>query len=74
MASTDTNTDKRHSTGNASPAAGAPLSAGELQAMDAYCRTGLLWNIMRRCPPISRGIAPRRLRWLQQASDPDQRP
>ena len=70
MASTDTTTDKRHPTGKASPAAGAPLSADELQAMDAYWRASnylsvgqiyLLKNPLLKKPLKRQHIKPRLL-------------
>ena len=52
------------------------IDQGPVVLMIENYRTGLLWNIMRRCPPIVEGL--RRAGysggWLQQAGDPDQRP
>ena len=39
-------------------------------------RTGLLWNIVRRCPPIVAGLRRAGFSggWLDEAGDRDQRP
>ena len=52
------------------------IDQGPVVLMIENYRTGLLWNIVRRCPPIVEGL--RRAGysggWLQQASDHDQKP
>ena len=39
------------------------IDQGPVVLMIENYRTGLLWDIMRRCVPVLTGLAPRRLYW-----------